>query len=63
MSAPTITLVKPTIATLIATLQTLDPNLSFTVEDADTGWTIDIIHIEQDKNGVFIRSNYDEMKA
>lgn len=51
----------PTVAQFIEALQALQPNAPIIIEDADTGWTIDKIHIFADEKQVALFGKYDEM--
>lgn len=56
------TLVTPTVEQLIEALRQLDPKATIIIEDADTCWTIDRIHLRIDTTGrVVLFGEYCEM--
>jgi len=57
-------LVNPTVADVIAFLQTQRPDAPFRIEDADTSWTISIFPVRVDPDGTvwFGPAEYGDMK-
>lgn len=55
---------RPTVGDVIALLSTLPPDAPFRMEDTDTDWTIDTIHVEIGKTGiVWFSGAYHEMSS
>ena len=52
---------KPTVAEIIAVLSKFPPDHKFTLDDADTRWTIDVIHIAVYDGEVQFYGVYEEM--
>lgn len=52
---------KPTVADMIRQLAKYPPNMLLTLEDADTSWTIDVIHFSAAGGEVSLFGSYDEM--
>ena len=53
---------KPTVKDIIDYLSQFPPETPFRIEDADTNWTISIIHAHQDQEGkVWFSGEYSEM--
>ena len=58
---PVTTLDKPTIGDMIKKLSEYPSDMPFRIEDADTNWTIDLIHFEESDGKLFIKGEYGEM--
>lgn len=54
---------NPTVKSLIAELSKLDQNKQIYIEDADTGWAVDIIHIEEYMGKITMGGDYVEMNT
>lgn len=55
---------KPTVGDLVAFLSTLPQDMPIIIEDADTNWTIDKIHITRGKDGpISMWGSYPEMTS
>lgn len=52
---------SPTVADVIALLATLPPETPFRLVDADTNWTISVIHIDVDEEAAWFSGMYEEM--
>lgn len=52
---------NPTVAELICLLQTLPQDKPLRIEDADTNWTISIIHVSEDAEAIWLYGDYSEM--
>ena len=53
---------KPKVKELVKRLLTLDQNMPIRLEDADTCWTIEKIHLEVYNSKLFLSGRYGEMK-
>lgn len=53
----------PTVAQMIAWLQTQPQDASFRIEDPDTMWTIGLIHARRDDDAVWLTGEYHEMST
>lgn len=53
----------PTVREVIEKLSTFPPNAKFVMEDADTGWVINVIHIDECDNEVQFSGIYEEMHS
>lgn len=58
---PEIILTKPKIKDLIKALLEFGEDKDIRIDDADTGWNIYIIHIEEYQGTVRLYGRYDEM--
>jgi len=63
MTGDELVLTKPTIACLIEKLSSFDNKLPVIIEDTDTGWDINIIHIEMRDGKVILGGIYSEMDS
>jgi hypothetical protein len=52
---------QPTVAEVIAYLSQFPPETPFRIEDADTSWTIHVIHACRDAAAVWFSGQYHEM--
>lgn len=54
---------KPKIKDLIRVLSELDQEKYITISDADTGWTIDVINIDDREGRIELWGDYSEMNT
>jgi len=52
---------QPTVQQVIELLATYPPDTKFTIEDADTLWSIDVIHVRENQGEVYFYGTYPEM--
>lgn len=57
------TLERPTVKDMIELLSKLDPVTPFRIQDADTDWTIEIVHVMTNDLGVWLHGHYHEMES
>ena len=62
MASVKMKVIRPTIGQLIEFLQKFPSDKPLRLLDADTGWTIPVIHIEQREEAVWLYGIYDEMR-
>ena len=55
------TLTKPTVGEMINKLSEYPIDMPLRIEDADTNWTIDIIHFDDGTGELFLSGQYWEM--
>jgi hypothetical protein len=53
----------PTVLQLVSALAEFHPNTPLRIEDADTGWPIHKIHIEEGDGVVWLSGEYHEMSG
>ncbi len=54
---------NPKVQDLIEALAKLDPNKKIIICDPDTGWDVDILHIDEYKSQYEIGGDYSEMNT
>jgi hypothetical protein len=56
-------LTNPNVSGLIEALQRYEPGMPVIIRDADTDWTINIIHIEVEDGKLVLFGEYSEMNS
>ena len=59
----TVSITKPTVGDIVTLLSKLPQDKPFRIEDADTAWTIDIIHVRSDDDAIWFYGKYEEMES